>query len=184
MYVCIYIDITRKKRLKSERCLIFIEEISWNFYRKEIRPDPRNNEFYYTISIDPIHAYRMSPYVSFLEAEIERLAGPILRVTIIKHGSHKRKTCETTNVRGFITRVVKQKSKPLIHGVGQLNAKLPLEGTGAPLMRSLWRLNAPNIACDPCLYQFSASHFRPVFTYIRTSTLSSAHAHTRTCIHV
>lgn len=34
------------------------------------------------------------------------------------------------SVRGFITRVVKQKSKPLIHGVGQLNAKLPLEGTG------------------------------------------------------
>jgi len=32
-------------------------------------------------------------------------------------------------------------------------------------MRSLWRLNAPNIACDPCLYQFSASHFRRVFTY-------------------
>lgn len=37
-------------------------------------------------------------------------------------------------------------------------------------MRSLWRLNAPNIACDPCLYQFSASHFRRVFTYAGYTT--------------
>lgn len=35
-----------------------------------------------------------------------------------------------TRIRGFINRVVEQKSKPLIHRVGQLNAKLPLEGTG------------------------------------------------------